>query len=151
MGFFWNNSKSKYTTAKCCTSFESIFYSKSAGNWALRRNEPFKSHGPQNPQLKFKKYFFKSILLKMMWFCLKIVIFYILTVFRANLKLPIWKKKVLFSSILDLFRHNFELLLSKTASLMSFEGIQLKKLHFFNFEVFLLVPHVHCAWESKYH
>ena len=28
---------------------------------------------------------------------------------------------------------------------MSFEGIQLKKLHFFNFVVFLLVPHVHCG------
>ena len=47
-------------------------------------------------------------------------------------------------SILDLFWHNFELLLSKNASFMSFEEIQLKKLHFFNFEFFLLVPHVHC-------
>ena len=87
MGFFWNNSKSKYTTAKCCTSFESIFYSKSAGNWALGRNEPFKSHGPQNPHLKFKKWFFKSVSPKMVWFFLNTVLFYILTVFRAHLKL----------------------------------------------------------------
>ena len=102
-------------------------------------------YGPWKPQFKIENQIFLLDLPKIITFCPKTVLFYILDVFRAHLKSPFWIQKVVSLPILAYFCFNFGLFSPRYASTFSMRCILTHKSFLPKIVIFLLPGGVHCA------
>ena len=107
-------------------------------------------YGPWKPQFEIENQIFLLDLPKIITFCPKTVLFYILDVFRAHLKSPFWIQKVVSLPILAYFCFNFGLFSPRYASIFSMRWILTHKSFLPKIVIFLLPGGVHCGEEVKW-
>ena len=109
-------------------------------------------YGPWKPQFEIENQIFLLDLPKIITFCPKTVLFYILDVFRAHLKSPFWIQKVVSLPILAYFCFNFGLFSPRYALIFCMWCILSHKPILPKIVIFLLPGGVHCgviAWSPK--
>ena len=102
-------------------------------------------YGPWKPQFEIENQIFLLDLPKIITFCPKTVLFYILDVFRAHLKSPFWIQKVVSLPILAYFCFNFGLFSPRYALIFCMWCILSHKPILPKIVIFLLPGGVHCG------
>ena len=108
-------------------------------------------YGPWKPQFEIENQIFLLDLPKIITFCPKTVLFYILDVFRAHLKSPFWIQKVVSLPILAYFCFNFGLFSPRYALIFCMWCILSHKPILPKIVIFLLPGGVHCVVEGMFH
>ena len=107
-------------------------------------------YGPWKPQFEIENQIFLLDLPKIITFCPKTVLFYILDVFRAHLKSPFWIQKVVSLPILAYFCFNFGLFSPRYALIFCMWCILSHKPILPKIVIFLLPGGVHCELYAGY-